>query len=269
MKKLGFLLVAVMAISSCQNKPEKSGESAAAPADTLAYAYDSVKVLSKNLVKPGKNEYADTANAVIKFPTFKNDSLNNYIKRQVFDYIAKEEKVTSYLDIASSFIKGYDDFYKEEPNTGQWWYLLIDIKVLRQTSNYIALEHTHADYTGGAHGNTMVSYINYNPKTNLPVVLDSLIQPGKMADLLKVAETIFRKDKKLSPTETLEGKFYFNKGIFNLPQNFYVSDKGLVFLYNAYEIDAYAAGRTILTIPFAQLQQIAKPNSLLTSTPTH
>jgi len=48
-----------------------------------------------------------------------------------------------------------------------------------------------------------------------------------------------------------------------------VSEKGLVFLYNAYEIDAYAAGRTILTIPFADLKDIAKPNSLLTSTSTH
>lgn len=270
MKRTGILLIAVLAIASCQNKPQENSETATnETVDSLTYTYDSVKVSSKNIVTSPENGQTDTAKAVITYPVFKNDSLNNYIKRQVFDYIAKEEKATSYQDMATSFVKGYDQSYAKDPKMLGWWTLLINIKVLRQTANYIALEHTHYDYSGGAHGNTMVSYINYNPKTNLPLTLDSLIQAGKKADLVKIAETIFRKDKKLSATETLEGKFYFEKGIFSLPSNFYVSDKGLVFLYNAYEIDAYAAGRTILTVPFAELQQIAKPNSLLTSTPTH
>lgn len=269
MKKLGFLLIAITAIASCRNSEKQpSSTETTAQVDTLTYTYDSVKVTSKNFVKPSTNQYADTTKAVIKYPTFKNDSLNNYIKKEVFGYISKEEKVTSYQDIATSFVKGYDDFFKEEPTTAQWWFLLIDIKVLHQSSNYIALQRTHADYTGGAHGNTMISFINFNPKNNLPVTLDSLIEPNKKAELLKVAETIFRRDKKLTATESLEGKFYFDKGIFSLPENFYISNKGVEFLYNAYEIDAYAAGITKLTIPFADLKNIAKPNSLLTST-TH
>jgi hypothetical protein len=263
MKKISLLILMAVVVFACRNEKKRSGTMATV--DTLTYTYDSVKVTSKNIVKPVENQLADTANAVIKYPVFKNDTLNNYIKRQVFNFFAQEEKVTSYQDIANSFISGYEDFYRHNAETPQWWYLMIDLKVIKQTSNYIALKYIHSDYAGGAHGNTVISFINFNPKTNQPVLLDSLIQPDKKEELLRLGESIFRKNEKLSPIEPLEGKYFFDKGKFHLPASFYVGDKGLVFLYNPYEIKAYVYGTTELTIPFANLANIAKANTILTT----
>ncbi|WP_449436931.1 RsiV family protein [Pedobacter steynii] len=39
-----------------------------------------------------------------------------------------------------------------------------------------------------------------------------------------------------------------------------------MFLYNPYEIKAYVYGTTELVIPFSELKEIAKPNSLLSHT---
>lgn len=268
MKNSIIILLAISMLLACrnENKDKKVAYTITAENDTLSYTYDSVKVVSNHLVKSGINERTDTASAVVKYPIFQNDSLNSYLKRQVFNYFAEEEKVASYEDIASSFIRGYNEFYAENPGTAQWWYLLIDIKVIRQTHNYIALKYVHSDYTGGAHGNTSISYLNFNPKTNRPITLDSLIQSDKRTELLRIAESIFRKDEKLSPTEPLDKKYFFTDGKFSLPESYYIGDKGLVFLYNPYEIKSYAEGTTELVIPFSDLKNITKNNTILTTT---
>ncbi|RYG05949.1 MAG: DUF3298 domain-containing protein, partial [Chitinophagaceae bacterium] len=113
--------------------------------------------------------------------------------------------------------------------------------------------------------NTHISYINYNLENGSEITLDSLIDASNRAKLLSIAEGIFRKDEKLTPTETLAGKYFFLEDKFSLPESYYVSDKGLVFLYNPYEIKAYAFGTTELVIPFASLKDIAKPNTILSS----
>ena len=267
MKNYSFIiLIILIAFSACQNDKDKAKEAAneQSVTDTLNYAYDSVKVYSKHIPK-GNESFIDTAKASISYPVFKNDSLNQFIKRKVFDFFAEEEQATSYQDITNSFIKGYDDFVKSNPNTPQSWFLMIKINVIKQNSSYIALKYIHSDYAGGAHGNTMISFLNYNPKTNTIITLDSLIQKGKMEELIRTAEGIFRKNEKLSTNEPLADKYFFDKGKFALAQSFYIGDKGLVFLYNPYEIKAYAEGYTELIVPFSSLKSIAKPQTILTT----
>lgn len=250
---------------ACQNAKQKTVETEKKAIDTLSYTYDSIKVYSKYL--PNSNQkIIDTTKASITFPLFKNDTLNQYIKRKVFDYFDEKETATSFKDVASSFINGYDDFVKSNPGTQQSWFLIIKINVLKQTKNYISLKYIHSDYAGGAHGYTGISFLNYNPQTNTSITIDSLIQKDKMNSLIKIAERIFRKNEKLSATESLEGKYFFDKGKFTLAQNFYISDKGLVFWYNPYEIKSYAEGTTELIVPFSALKSIAK-NSILTTQP--
>ncbi|RZK42565.1 MAG: DUF3298 domain-containing protein [Pedobacter sp.] len=261
MKFIVPIFALILIFSACQTKDKKQ-EKNENNIDTLTYAYDSVKVYSKN--PPIKRDsISDTTYSSIVFPVFKNDSLNQYIKRQVFNFFAQEEPVTSYQAIADSFIRGYDSFVNDNPDRPQAWYLAINIDVLKQYKDYISLRYAHSDYAGGAHGNTSVSFLNYNPRTNTIITLDSLIQKGKMQELTKLAETIFRKDEKLSANESLEGKYFFGNGKFALAQSFHVNDKGLVFLYNPYEIKAYVEGYTELVIPYSALKHLAKPNSIL------
>jgi hypothetical protein len=266
MKNLIFLFALVVLFAACNdnNQDKKVAHVFTAENDTLTYRYDSIRVVSNNLVKSNLGTPIDTSNAVVKYPIFENEELNNHIKKRVFDFFADEEHPTAYEDIASSFVRGYNDFYLHNPGTVQWWFLRIDISVIRQLHNYIALKHVHSDYAGGAHGNAMISYINYNPKTNEPIALDSLIIPQKKAELLKLAESIFRKNEKISDEVALDKDYFFTNGRFSLPDNFYVSKNGLVFLYNTYEIKPYAQGTTELIVPLDQLKTIAKPNTILT-----
>ncbi|SFH46888.1 DUF3298 and DUF4163 domain-containing protein [Pedobacter insulae] len=266
MKNIIACLLLILTISACRNGKDTKEDDArnTTTVDTLTYAYDSIKVQSKNIPKNNVSPI-DTPEAIVSYPVFKNDALNQFIKRQVFNYFAQDEPATSYQAIADSFMKGYDEFVRTNPTTPQAWFLNINIEVLRQSPTYLALKYTHTDYAGGAHGNTTISFLNYNPKTNTPITLDSLIQAGKLPALVKIGEAIFRKNEQLSPTQSLEERYFFDKGIFALAQNFHVSDKGLVFLYNPYEIKAYAEGYTELVIPFEALKDLAKPHTILTT----
>ncbi|MFD0941597.1 DUF3298 and DUF4163 domain-containing protein [Pedobacter boryungensis] len=265
MKKLAIFFIGICIFSACRNEKNRDSSKNEITVDTLTYAYDSVKIYSKNVVKTDF-KISDTTKAVITYPIFKNEILNNYILRQVFNYIGEEEKATSYKDIATSFVNGYDDFHAQNKTSAQTWWLTISVKLLRQTNNYIALQYINSDYSGGAHPNTSFSYLNYNTKTNSALTLDSLIATNQREKLVSVAEAIFRKDEKLTTTEPLSGKYFFSDDKFHLPENFYVSNKGLVFLYNPYEIKPYSEGITKLTIPFSTLKGIAKPNTILTET---
>ena len=265
MKKLSIALLFFGLLWSCTG--DKNGKKVAhiitSANDTLQYHYDSVKVVSNNIVKPEINASGDTTNAVVKFPVFENEKINEYVMKQVFNYFDPKEKATSYEDIASSFVRGYNEYYFENEDTFQSWYLLINIQVLRQVHNYIALRLSHSDYTGGAHGNTYISYLNYNPKTNSKILLDSLLMPNKRRELLTVAESIFRKNENISPSASLEGRYFFENGKFSLPESFYVSKDGLEFIYNVYEIKAYVYGTTTLLIPHSALKKLAKTNTIL------
>ena len=266
MKRIILFFGIALLFTACRNEKanEQSSSTEQTVSDTLAYSYDSVKVYSKNIIK-SKPNLVDTTKATITYPVFKNDSLNNYLVRKVTDYIAENEQQISYEYLANSFVKGYDDFFATNKDTFQSWFLMIKISVLNQKKDYVALQYLHSDYSGGAHPNTNFAYINYNPKTNQPITLDSLIEANQKQVLTTLGESIFRKNEKLSPTASLENDYFFEKGKFYLPDNFYISDKGLVFLYNPYDIKPYVSGTTELIIPFADLKKIAKPNTILSS----
>lgn len=255
MKNLFACFFLLLILSACQNGKDSEVD--------LAFTYDTIKVESKNeFTKNGT--YISPGKVTIEFPVFKTDTINYFIKRQVFNFFDEKEQATSLQDIADSFIKGYDDYANQsEKVVEQPWSLMIGIRVVKRSPTYLSLKYTHYDYTGGAHGNTNISFLNYNPTTNTPITIDSLIIKGKMPALLRIAEQIFRKNEKLTPTESLEEKYFFEKGKFKLAENFHVSDQGLFFIYNPYEIKPYSEGYTELVIPFSALKAIAKPNTIL------
>ena len=130
MKKLILFFAVAFVFIACRN--EKTIDSNSAEdnfSDSLSYSYDSVKVYSKNF-KKDKNNLGDTTNAIITYPVFSNTSLNTYIERKVTDYIGENEELVSYNYLAASFINGYDDFFKNNKETFQSWFLVIDIQVI-------------------------------------------------------------------------------------------------------------------------------------------
>ncbi|WP_316809881.1 DUF3298 and DUF4163 domain-containing protein [Pedobacter heparinus] len=264
MKKLYILLMAA-SFSACQSEQKASSNAdttAAEAADQLSFKYDSVKVYSKHPIA-GTENLKDTTKAVISYPVFADQKVNQFIEQKVMNSANEGEHYSSYEDFATAFVKNFDDFSKDNAAYAQTWFMNGKVEVIAQQPDYLSLLYTYVNYEGGAHPNSAFTYLNYNPTNHQEILLDSLIKPGSMPALTAIAEKIFRKNEKISATASLKDSYFFENDKFSLNQNFTIAREGLKFLYNPYEIKAYAFGTTELLVPFAALKEVARPNSLL------
>lgn len=263
MKKLAIFLISI-GFLACQNETKTVSTTDTTKrkdqAD-LSFKYDSVKVYSKHMMTSENG--TDTSKAVIVYPVFADQQINHFIEQKVMSFADEGEHYKSYQDFSKSFIENFDKFSNENKGYGQTWFMEAKIEVVSQLPEYLSTLVTHVSYEGGAHPNSVFTYLNYDPSTHKEITLQSLILPGAMEKLNAVAEKIFRKNEKLSPDESLKDTYFFENDKFSINQNFTITSKGLKFLYNPYEIKAYAFGTTELIVPFAELKEIAKPNSLL------
>jgi hypothetical protein len=271
MKRL-VMAFAIASIVAC-NSEKKTGqtvdttsEKSVSASDTIAYTYDSVKVYSKNPVSKDAG-VTDTAKAVITYPVFSEPRLNDLVLKKVIGTVNGEKTYATYKGYAEGFMADFDNFQKENKDRIQTWFLDVNTSVLKQRPKYLSFYTVYVNYSGGAHPNSAFTYQNYNPVTLQKITLDSLILPGAMGKLTAIAEKVFRTQEKLSANQSLKDGYFFENDTFKLNDNFTVTDQGLLFLYNPYEIKAYAFGITKLLIPFADLKDVAKPGSLLSVTP--
>jgi hypothetical protein len=268
-KLLALCFIAFLFACQSDNKDSKVTDSLSqAPApklDTLTYVYDSVKVYSKTPVSSDKR-VTDTAKAVIQYPVFKDTVLNNYLEKTVV--AAANSNVdavyANYAALANGFIKSFDTYQKDNEDRIQTWFLDARLRVLLQEPGFICFSLDNLDYMGGAHGNQSSRYLNYDLTTHRLIKLDDLFKPGSKAELVKIAEGIFRKNEGLSPTASLANGYFFTNNQFALNENFLILADGIEFLYNPYEIKPYASGKTRLMIPYEQIKALIKPNSILT-----
>ncbi|QEL03220.1 DUF3298 and DUF4163 domain-containing protein [Olivibacter sp. LS-1] len=245
-----LLTCANMLFLSCNLNNERR---TVAKADTLRYRYQHYILSSKEVVdNDGKK---DTTYFKAIFPEFEQKEINDLIKRQ---FTANRQPDTQYNSIeqeAKAFIENYEDFVKmdEYPRA---WYSEMHAKVLQNKPSFLSLSLELSDYTGGAHGNYNTLFYNYDPLKVDTIGLEKIIPVEKQQSLTKIAEVIFRKQEGLSTEQALDESYFFEDNRFHLNNNFTLTPKGLLFLYNVYEIKPYAAGITELMIPYEQIDSL-------------
>ncbi len=115
----------------------------------------------------------------------------------------------------------------------------------------VVLEHAYYEYSGGAHGNYGSSFYCFDVLQNRRLALSNLIQSDSAA-LQRIVEQHFRTQYHLKnkPLKTI----LFDDRL-SLSPNFYVTNKGIGFLYNPYEVAPYAQGQINVFVPFKSLDQ--------------
>lgn len=111
------------------------------------------------------------------------------------------------------------------------------------------LEESH--YTGGAHPNSSVRYLNFDAR-GLVTVAD-LFGEDKLEVLKEVVFEALLLKEGVKTAEELERKSYFPE-FFHVSDDFYVKDDSIVFVYSPYEIAAYSQGVVEIPVPFSALE---------------
>lgn len=125
-------------------------------------------------------------------------------------------------------------------------------------------------YTGGAHGNYGYDAHTYNLKTGAEISLADLVQPNQLQAFYKrVSTKLLAQNRDLLFPETATDIERFVKGPkatstesqisqFGHITNWYLTNEGIVFFYNPYEIAPYAAGVQEVTLPFSEWRDLAQ-----------
>lgn len=170
-----------------------------------------------------------------------------------------ESQGQSMQEIGEIFIKDYDDFKSEIPESFGGWHYTAKVNVEVLTDTLLSLSVNDEYYTGGAHGGSGVYFINLNPKTGAEFTLDNFLKPDYNEVLTTLGNRIFRETRELADTALLSDHYFeFPENKFELNKNYGFKKEGIVFFYNSYEIAPYAAGPTEILIPYEDLRDWIK-----------
>jgi len=177
---------------------------------------------------------------------------------------AQGSEQTNHLDVqaqqyANAFIK-IDEELKALSSSHQIS-LMIKPKILQSKGTLATVVLNSSSYLGGAHGSTAQRYYNFDLKNQKQVQLNDLLLPKQKAKLDKLAHDAFKTwviDSKLANT----ADEYEQAWPFQVTDNYFLGEQGLILQYGEYEIGPYVVGLPRLVIPFAQLQGVLKPEYL-------
>src|SRR5690606_29794156 len=159
-----------------------------------------------------------------------------------------ESSYTSVSDMVQGFMTDFRNF-KKDPNFNNRIYNLTSKTTVVRNERILGLVIESYIYTGGAHGGTSLTFINWDTRGRKEIPISEVLKPGTQDSLRAVAEQIFRKNEGISATDPLK-QFFFEDNKFVLNDNYLFTPDGIRYVYNEYEIKPYSSGRTELIIPY-------------------
>ena len=116
--------------------------------------------------------------------------------------------------------------------------------------NYTVTDYS---YTGGAHGMNTETCLVFSLETGDLLGLEDIFREDSMSALLGLLMEYVSE-----AFEDPSDSGYLLVTDIPVTENFSISDSGITFIYNPYEIAAYAAGIIRINIPWDELQDILR-----------
>lgn len=186
------------------------------------------------------------------------ESATEAIRDFVFQPMSEPAEGEPPKRLLDAFMDDYRAFLEANPRAASGaWFLERKAFVLTSSESVLSLSLGERSYTGGAHGSETFRFESFDGRTGARLGLDDVIAPGKRAELEALVESRFRAAHALEPDADLaEAGFTFEEGRFALTENFAVTDEGLVFYYNPYEVAPYAFGPTEIELRWDELDAV-------------
>lgn len=268
-----FLLATSGYFSSCNNTVNKN---------TGALEFDSIRVnetshLFGDTAKPACNLIVRFTYAAKSSDIKLRDSLNNFLVSAFFGdkYInmKPEEAIKKYTE---KYINDYrndlepmykkDEQEQEEGMNLEGWYSFyrsVEGCVKNYFKHLLVYRIDYNEYTGGAHGIYMATFLNMDLHTLSPVRLDDLFANDYKEALTDLLWNQLMADNKVTTRQELEDIGYATTGELVPTENFYLTHQGITFYYNVYDIAPYVMGPIEITLPYEIMQHLLKDDCMV------
>ncbi len=231
----------------------------------------------------------------IAYPTNGDDALVNAIRRWINDELTpttydvdagKDVKVNPYTgrldngeDMVRYYVKqkaaqlkaDYDEQagFLEGDGDGESMELPtfasdVEVKLDSQTDLFLSMTTNCYDYAGGAHGISAFSGVTFSKATGkqLTKVVKANSARQMQALLLKGACDYFSEDGEKVTVSTVKQYLQLEGNVMPLPAvEPYLTEKGVMFVYQDYEIACYAAGMVSFCVPYKKIWNYLTPEA--------
>ncbi len=155
------------------------------------------------------------------------------------------------------FVSEYDRFLEEgEPSLLPPWECRQEGEVLWQTDSLLSVQLKTFSYTGGAHLNTEAWLVVFHLSDGRSLRFSDIIKEEQAFS--ELAARYFQQSKGVESKQDLFEAGYFWEGEFKLPDNFALTEEGMLLFYNSYEVAPYSLGATEYTIPWVDLKGMVR-----------
>ncbi|WP_035653074.1 DUF3298 and DUF4163 domain-containing protein [Flavobacterium sp. ASV13] len=201
----------------------------------------------------------------IEVPIAKNvkitaDSINKKVFKVIKEIVYFDEnpaKATNYNILTESFISSYEEMHKKFPTETFGWEGKIIGNVEFHSEEILNIKIDHYTFTGGAHGYQGFKSLLFDPKTGKTIFNDQLFKKEKAFKAF--AEKKFREKYKIPAKANINATgLMFENDKFQLPQNIFYTEEGLLLYYNSYEAASYADGPKEILFPYDEINQYLK-----------
>lgn len=264
MTKYFCLLLSALLLFSCKKDVETPENTATeTPQKATALQFEPLEYNAKTKLpcKAKVCTYVDISvpkaingNAVVA------DSINKGIfntVRSIVYFGEKPTNATNYDDLMNSFIKSYDDLVKKFPEEAMAWEAKVKATVHHTSDSLINIKLNHYTFTGGAHGYEGDRSLLFNAKTGRSIKIAELFNDQKA--FTTIAEKKFRAKYKIPAGKSINSTgLTFENDKFQLPQNIFFTNDGVLLYYNAYEVAPYAEQQKEVLIPYNDIDAYLK-----------
>ncbi|MBT8280388.1 MAG: DUF3298 and DUF4163 domain-containing protein [Muriicola sp.] len=205
----------------------------------------------------------------INYPRILEDTklgrtVNSVIEAEIIELLtfADSLEVSNLNEAVNSFTLGYSELKEVYPDETVPWEANIDAEVSFENRRVLSIKLDSYLFTGGAHGYSASHFLNFDIEKGEEINTRELFR-----DLLAFrayAETKFREKEKIPIDAPINSTgFMFDRDTFYLPENIGLTPKGILLLYNQYEVASYADGQIQLLIPFKEAKKFVSPGMKL------
>ena len=161
-------------------------------------------------------------------------------------------------ELVNNFIAEYKQVEKESESQEMPWESETTLKIELETPLFFEVSISSYAYTGGAHGNSYIKYMVLEKEHGGQIKLDSLLTEDAKENLVSLGEAAFRMSEDVGEMDLESAGYWFPENNFYLPDNFLYTSDGLMFIYNPYEVAAYARGYIEFILPYADIEPLIK-----------
>lgn len=270
---LAVILAASGFLFSCGDKMKKN---------TGSLEFDSIQVnktahLFGDTAKPACNLLINFAYPSKSSDELLKDTLDKYFIAACFGdkYMGEkpQEVVKQYTEAyISEYRRDLEPMYLEdekdkenESSVGAWYsyYKGIESHVQLYEKNLLVYRINYNEYTGGAHGIYMTTFLNFDLGLMRPLRLDDLFVGDYQEPLTDLIWNQLMADNGAKTRAELEDMGYGSTGEIAATENFYLNKDGITFYYNVYDITPYAMGPVVVSLPFQMLEHMLGSNPVI------